>query len=201
MFGAWAKAPDDRDDLVLIVRPVRLDGADGASITGDRFTEQDAERLATLLDSTEYAEANEVRSALTARDEAVRKWRSSAPRTSVRSELERLRGIHKKVQAARISRARFSVEHARFYFSKDRSSTDPVIGLTVKNGAGQTVSRFYCRGVLSSPSRETPWVDDTFNSRFAIRFPCLLLPPFGAQPALFPINPVTCHSGAEECAV
>ena len=174
MFGAWAKAPDDRDDLVLIVRPVRLDGADGASITGDRFTEQDAERLATLLDSTEYAEANEVRSALTARDEAVRKWRSSAPRTSVRSELERLRGIHKKVQAARISRARFSVEHARFYFSKDRSST---------------------------PSRETPWVDDAFNSRFAIRFPCLLLPPFGAQPALFPINPVTRHSGAEECAV
>jgi len=162
-FGAWAKAPEDRDDLVLVVRPVRLDGADGASMTGDRFTENDAERLTTLLNSTEYAEANQVRSALTARDEAVRKWRSSAPRTSVRSELEYLRSIQKKAQAARISRARFSVEHARFYFSKDRFSTDPVIGLTVKNGTGQAVSRFYCRGILSSPGRETPWVDDTFN--------------------------------------
>jgi len=163
MFGAWGNAPGDRDDLVLIVRPVGLDGADGSSLTGERFTERDAARLRALLDSTEYGEASQVRDALNARDQAVRQWRVSAVRATVRSEIEYLRGLKAESETAQASLAKFVVERSRFYFSEDGFSSDPVIELTVKNDTGRTVSRFYCRGVLSSPGRKTPWVDDTFN--------------------------------------
>lgn len=163
MFGAWRNAPSDRGDLILIVRPVGLDGADGSSLTGDRFTERDAERLRALLDSTEYGEAPQVRDALNARDQALRQWRVSAVRAAVRSEIEYLRGLKVESETAQASLAKFVVERSRFYFSEDGFSSDPVIDLTVTNNTGQTVSRFYCRGVLSSPGRDTPWVDDTFN--------------------------------------
>ncbi len=164
MFGAWGNAPGDRDDLVLIVRPVGLDGADGSSLTGgERFTERDAERLQVLLDSTEYGEASQVRDALNARHQGVRQWRVSAVRAAVRSEIEYLRGLKTESETAQASLAKFVVERSRFYFSEDGFSSDPVIELTVRNDTGRTVSRFYCRGVLSSPGRKTPWVDDTFN--------------------------------------
>jgi hypothetical protein len=163
MFGMWGNAPSDRDDLVFIVRPVRLDGADGESITGERFTKDDTERLRALLDTTDYGNAAEVRRSLQARDEAVRQWRATAVNEALRAEAQHLRELKAQYDAAQASMAKFEVVRSRFYFSKDQFSSDPVIDLTVRNGTGQAISRFYCRGVLSSPGRETPWVDDTFN--------------------------------------
>lgn len=163
MFGAWGNAPSDRDDLVLIVRSVRLDGADGESITGERFTKGDAERLRALLETTDYESAAEVRRSLQARDGALRQWRTTAVNEALRAEAQHLRELKTQYDAAQASMAKFEVIRSRFYFSKDGFSSDPVIDLTVRNGTGQAISRFYCRGVLSSPGRETPWVDDTFN--------------------------------------
>jgi hypothetical protein len=85
------------------------------------------------------------------------------PRAAVEAQVQHLRGLRAEAEAAKASLARFEVEQARFYFSEDRFSSDPVIDLTVRNGTSHTVSRFYCRGVLSSPDRETPWVEDNFN--------------------------------------
>jgi hypothetical protein len=163
MFGAWGNAPSDRDDLVLTVRPVRLDGADGESITGERFTEEDAERLRALLDTTDYGNAADVRRSLQARDQALRQRRTTAVNEALAAEAQHLRELKAKYDAAQASLAKFEVMRSRFYFSKDEFSSDPVIDLTVRNSTGQAISRFYCRGVLSSPGRETPWVDDTFN--------------------------------------
>jgi len=85
------------------------------------------------------------------------------PRTAVEAQVQHLQGLRAEAEAAKASLAKFEVVQARFYFSEDRFSSDPVIDLTVRNGTGHTVSRFYCRGVLSSPGRATPWVEDTFN--------------------------------------
>ena len=77
-------------------------------------------------------------------------------------QVQHLLDLRAEAEAAKVHLARFQVRQARFYFSEDRFSSDPVIDLTVWNGTGQTVSRFYCRGVLSSPGR-TPWVEENFN--------------------------------------
>lgn len=163
MFGAWSNAPTERDDLVLIIRPVRLDGADGESFTGERLREDDAERLEELLKETAYDGAAQVRESLASREQALQEWRRTAMRAAVKAEVEYLQSLRAQAETAMASMKKFEIEQARFYFSKDRFSSDPVIDLSIKNGTDQAVSRFYCRGVLSSPGRETPWVDDTFN--------------------------------------
>jgi hypothetical protein len=66
-------------------------------------------------------------------------------------------------EAGTAALAKFLVESARFYYSENRITTEPVIDVTVRNSTDQTISRFYARGVLTSPGRETPWVDGTFN--------------------------------------
>ena len=96
-------------------------------------------------------------SVLTARDQV------KFPRAAVEAHVQHLRGLRAEAEAAKASLAKFKVERARFYFSENRFSSDPVIDFTVRNGTGRAVSRLYCRGVLSSPSRKTPWVQDTFN--------------------------------------
>lgn len=48
MFGAWAKAPKERNDMVLTVTVTRLDGANGEPIFDGEFSEYDQERLEKL---------------------------------------------------------------------------------------------------------------------------------------------------------
>ncbi len=59
--------------------------------------------------------------------------------------------------------ALFKIDRSLFYFSKDGFMSEPTIELTVTNGTGQAVARAYFRGVLATPGRSVPWVDDTFN--------------------------------------
>lgn len=163
MFGEWSNAPKDREDLILIVRAVGLEGSDGKPLGGERFTDKDAERLRSLVDSIQYDKGAEVKATLDGRAKADAEWRASAVAAAAKAEVEHLRKRKAESDQARASLAKFVVERSRFYFSEDRFSRDPVIDITVKNDTGQVVSRFYCRGVLSSPGRETPWVEDDFN--------------------------------------
>jgi flagellar biosynthesis GTPase FlhF len=48
MFGAWSKAPKDRNNMVLTVTVTRLDGADEEPIFDNAFSEYDRERLEEL---------------------------------------------------------------------------------------------------------------------------------------------------------
>jgi len=62
----------------------------------------------------------------------------------------------------------FRVVSAKFTKSQDSIGMNkPIIELTVENLTGQAVKRAYFRGVLSSPGRSIPWVDDTFNYEVA----------------------------------
>lgn len=48
MFSEWAKAPNDRTDLVLVTELVRLNGADGKSLYDSAFSERKQKRVEVL---------------------------------------------------------------------------------------------------------------------------------------------------------
>lgn len=64
--------------------------------------------------------------------------------------------------------SRFEIESAR-YFVREESYMPgtPVIELRVTNNTGEPVSRGYFRGILQTPGRSVPWVDDTFSYSIA----------------------------------
>lgn len=163
MFGEWSKAPADRTDVLFIVRPIALEGADGQIFASSRFDSDDEKRLRALLDSVPFDGAAGMKAKLDGRAQAFAEWKAQASAAAAKAERDLLTKRKADTETARALLARFVVERSRFYFSKERFSSDPVIDLTIRNDTGQTVSRFYARGVLSSPGRETPWVDDTFN--------------------------------------
>lgn len=163
MFGEWSKAPTDRSDVLFIVRPVALEGADGKTFASSRFDADDEKRLRALLDSVQFDGAADLKAKLDGRARVFADWKGQASAATAKAERDGLTKRKADAEAARASLAKFVVVKSRFYFSKERFSSDPVIELTIRNDTGQTVSRFYARGVLSSPGRETPWVDDTFN--------------------------------------
>lgn len=167
MFGEWSNAPDDREDTVFIVRTIGLDGPGGESLTGDRFTPRDQERLASLMESIEFEGGSAIQSSIDARSEMLDRWREAATRRSALIELGLMRERKAQADAALEGLASFEVTRSRFYWNEDRFSRDPVIDLTIHNGTGETVTRFRAQGFLSSPGRETPWVDDSFS--YAIR--------------------------------
>jgi hypothetical protein len=163
MFGEWGKAPADRDDMIFIVRPTRLEGADGKSLAGEQFSNEDEKRLQDLLDSVHYENEVQLKAKLDARTKAILNWRETATVDAAKSERDYLTKMKSEAALAQSSIAKFIVEKARFYFSETGFTSQPVIDVTVRNNTGQTVSRFYAHGVLSSPGRETPWVDEDFN--------------------------------------
>lgn len=61
-----------------------------------------------------------------------------------------------KLEAFEVIRSRFSIQEGQF---RDR----PVISMTVKNGTPEPVSRAYFKGVIASPDRAVPWLEETFN--------------------------------------
>lgn len=76
------------------------------------------------------------------------------------AELEKKRS---EAEKAKEDLKKFNVLRSRFYFQKSSFLEEAVIELTVKNETTQPVSRAYFNGVLSSPGRSIPWVQDSFN--------------------------------------
>jgi len=62
---------------------------------------------------------------------------------------------------------KFNVVRSRFYFQKSSFMEEAVIELTVKNQTQHAVSRAYFQGVLASPGRSVPWVQDSFNYKIS----------------------------------
>lgn len=163
MFGEWSNAPTDRSDLLFIVQPVALEGANGKTFASSRFDADDEKRMQALLEAVQFEGAASLKAKLDERTKALADWKEHASAATAKVERDRLTKRKADAEAARASLAKFVIVKSRFYFSKERFSSDPVMELTIRNDTGQTVSRFYARGVLASPGRETPWVDDTFN--------------------------------------
>ena len=61
----------------------------------------------------------------------------------------------------------FIIESTNFYFRDSGYSNSPVIELKVTNNTGHAVSQAFFRGLLVSPNRSVPWVDERFNYSIA----------------------------------
>lgn len=113
------------------------------------------------------ADKAQLRVKLEARVKVLADWWKKAVLDGVKAERDDLLKMKAAAAEAQQSIAKFVVEKARFYFSEYRFSSDPIIDLSIRNNTGQTVSRFYARGVLSSPGRLTLWVEEDFA--FSVR--------------------------------
>ena len=163
MFGEWSNAPMDRDDTIIIVRPTALEGPDGESFVGEGFSDHDENKLVSRLESIDWPGEHQVRALLEAHHAVDQKWLDSAEAEATRAEAAYLRQQKTEAQIARELFELFVVEQSRFYWHENGFTHKPTIDLTLHNGTGQAVSRVYARGILSSPERETPWVDEEFN--------------------------------------
>lgn len=61
----------------------------------------------------------------------------------------------------------FKVVRSRLYFQESLYRDEAVIELTVKNETPHAISRAYFNGVLASPGRSVPWVQDSFNYKIS----------------------------------
>lgn len=61
----------------------------------------------------------------------------------------------------------FKIVRSRLYFQKSLYREEAVIELTVKNETPHAISRAYFNGVLASPGRSVPWVQDSFNYKIS----------------------------------
>lgn len=95
-------------------------------------------------------------------DEILRERRSREREQAIRT-FSRLQEKQAKAASDKEQLARFSIDEARFYISESPyGAPEPVIDLKMTNGTAQALSQLSLRGVVMSPGRETPWVDETF---------------------------------------
>lgn len=80
------------------------------------------------------------------------------------AELEQKRSA---AENAKEDLKKFNVVRSRFYFQKSSFMEEAIIELTVKNQTQHAVSRAYFQGVLASPGRSVPWVQDSFNYKIS----------------------------------
>jgi hypothetical protein len=89
--------------------------------------------------------------------------RNQSQSEQIASEIRELENKKAAAEEAKKALQAFKVERSRFYFSESRFSTDPVIEISVTNNTESSVSRVYFHGVLATPGRSVPWVEDDFS--------------------------------------
>ncbi|WP_371860127.1 DUF6694 family lipoprotein [Halovibrio variabilis] len=95
-------------------------------------------------------------------DKILRDRRARARDHAIRT-LKRLENKHAQASSDQQQLARFSIDNARYYMSESPyGALEPVIDLDVTNGTDQAISELFLRGVVTSPERTVPWVDETF---------------------------------------
>ncbi|TVP44051.1 MAG: hypothetical protein EA345_16115 [Halomonas sp.] len=95
-------------------------------------------------------------------DEILRERRAREREQAIRT-LTRLEDKHAKAQHDKQQLARFTIDNARFYRESSPYGTpEPVIDLEVTNGTDEAISELFLRGVVTTPERSVPWVDDSF---------------------------------------
>lgn len=89
--------------------------------------------------------------------------RGEAQSEQIASEIRELEAKEAAAEEAKKAIQAFKIERSRFYFEKSGFSTGPVIEISVINNTKAAISRAYFRGVLATPGRSVPWVEDDFN--------------------------------------
>jgi len=81
----------------------------------------------------------------------------------ISSEIRELEQKKAAAEGAKKALQAFKIERSRFYFAESGFSTGPVIEISVINNTKSAVSRAYFHGVLATPGRSVPWVEDEFS--------------------------------------
>ncbi len=99
----------------------------------------------------------------------VMKEREEKMREQALKEIAELEASKIKAEEAQVELEKFKVLKSRFYkYKKEHSFTaKPIIELKVKNETTYPISRIYCQGVLASPGRAIPWLQEEFNYQIA----------------------------------
>lgn len=74
--------------------------------------------------------------------------------------------LRRKAAAAELAKqklAAFKVTRSRLYRETSGFMAEPVIELSVTNGTPSAISRAYFHGVVASPGRSVPWINEDFN--------------------------------------
>jgi outer membrane murein-binding lipoprotein Lpp len=105
------------------------------------------------------------------------------PRSALEQDVERLTAqltqldtevarLSEQIQTAEESRtqserklAQIEIKNTKYYWSADPFS-QPVIEFTIKNTLDVALARVLFHGVLETPGRSVPWVNDSFNYQF-----------------------------------
>ena len=58
---------------------------------------------------------------------------------------------------------RIEITDAKYYWAEDSFIAKPVIDFKIKNNLDVAVGRVFFHGLLETPGRSIPWLDDTFN--------------------------------------
>ena len=97
----------------------------------------------------------------------IRKSRAESELKSVNDEIATLE--KQKAEATKSGGLldKIAIADAKYYWSKNAFMPQPVIDFKVTNNTGIPLSRIYYHGVVSTPGRSVPWVDEDFNNEMA----------------------------------
>ncbi len=182
LFGADAsERPPALDSLVVVMRPLRLYGADGQAFAGAEILEAELGQVQALVDKLQHhiatagAEDTESMSrstfssvaeeAFVAEAKAVSAWREASIARAFKAEVDTIRAERRTAEAAREPFYQFLIEQPQFYWSESAVHRKPIIELRVRNNTGEPISWCHCRGLLTSAERERPWVDAPLEHR------------------------------------
>lgn len=140
-----------------------------AALDGQSLLEVDPESMYNKLDGMTVDEiltkAEELR-LIAEKEEAERKKKQRAAQLK-RLQL-RLLEIEETIIANKKNQElleKLIIIQARVYWNEGGFSWSPVLDLSFKNETNVAISRIYANGIVKSPGREIPWLEETFNFR------------------------------------
>jgi hypothetical protein len=145
---------DQREDFEKAIMATALEGTNlfQAAADGEGLKRKIRDRLDGKTAKDILARAEDLRSA-----------RQEQQNEQILKEIEELTKKEEDAKKALAELKAFSIDKSRFYFDDSGYSTKPIIELTVTNNTKSPISRAYFRGVLATPGRAVPWVEDDFN--------------------------------------
>lgn len=145
---------DQREDFDKAIMATALDGANLFEAAAD--AEGMKNKMRDRLDGKTAKD-------ILAKAEDIRTERRNQQNEQIQKEIEELTKREADAKESSAKLKAFSIDKSRFYFDDSKYSTKPLIELSVTNNTKFAISRAYFRGVLATPGRSVPWVEDDFN--------------------------------------
>lgn len=145
---------EQREDFEKAVMALALDGTNLFEVAAD--TEGMKRRMRDRLDGKTAADILDGA-------EEIRSERREQQDEQIVIEIAELTKRDADANDAKTKLKAFKIDKSRFYFDDSGLIAKPIIEITVKNNTRSAISRAYFRGVLATPGRSVPWVEDDFN--------------------------------------